>query len=189
MNKLSKLDWQPLALTLALSGALFRLTPHPVNVAPIGAMSLFAGARLRGWQRYAVPLIVIAVTDPIMGMLLGYPAFTLVTPFVCAGFLVYVWVGSRLRTTENPWIIGAAALLGATQFFLITNFGLWASGISYPATASGLVACYLAGIPYFGRTLLSDLLYAGILFGLHAWLSRRAFPAERVRKDSGVSPI
>lgn len=187
-NLLERPDWRPLALSLALSGALFRLIPHPVNLAPVGALSLFAGARLRGWQSYAVPLIIIAITDPIMGMLLGYPVFTAVTPVVCASFLIYVWIGSRLRATENPWRIGGAALFGAAQFFVISNFGLWASGISYPPTASGLWTCYLVGIPYFGRTLLADLLYTGILFGLHAWLSRRAFPDERVLKDPLVSP-
>ena len=179
---------RPLALSLILGGALFRLIPHPVNLAPIGAMSLFAGARLKGWQSYAVPLIIIAITDPIMGLLLGYPAFTAVTPVVCASFLIYVWIGSRLRATENLWKIGGAALLGGTQFFLISNFGMWASGLSYPLTASGLWTCYLVGIPYFGRTLLADLFYAGILFGLHAWLSRRAFPDERVRKDLLTAP-
>ena len=123
-----------------------------------------------------------------MGLLLGYPVFTAVTPVVGASFLIYVWIGSRLRATENPWRIGGAALLGGTQFFLISNFGMWASGISYPLTASGLWTCYVVGIPYFSRTLLADLLYAGILFGLHAWLSRRAFPEERIRKDLLASP-
>jgi hypothetical protein len=35
-------------------------------------------------------------------------------------------------------------------------------------------------IPYFGRTLVSDLLYTGVLFGLHAWLSRTVYKPERV---------
>ncbi len=186
---MEKLDWRPLALGLALSGALFRLIPHPVNLASVGAMSLFAGARLRGWQRYGVPLVIIAITDPIMGLMLGYPALTVVTPVVCASFMIYVWIGSRLQTSENPWKIGGAVVLGGTQFFLITNFGMWASGMSFPPTASGLMTCYIIGIPYFGRTLVSDLIYTGILFGLHAWLSRRAFPDERVRRDPLVAPL
>jgi hypothetical protein len=35
-----------------------------------------------------------------------------------------------------------------------------------------MVACYSAGLPFFARTLASDLFYSGVLFGLHAWLSR-----------------
>ena len=126
---------RPLALALTLTGALLRLIPHLPNISPVGGFSLFAGARLRGWQAYSIPLIIIVVTDPIMGRILGYPSYTLVTPFVCGSLLVYVWIGSHLRRTENPWRIGGAAFLGSVQFFLITNFGLWLSGISvFPLT-------------------------------------------------------
>lgn len=178
---------RPLALALTLVGGLLRLLPHLPNLVPVGGFSLFAGARLRGWQAYAIPVIIVLVTDPIMGIIFGYPAYNLVTPFVCGSFLIYVWIGCHLRTTENPWRIGGAALLGSGQFFLITNFGMWLSGISiYPLTASGLLACYLGGIPYLGRTLVSDLAYSGLLFGLHAWLTRTALPQERVREHAEV---
>ena len=178
---------RPLALALTLVAGLLRLLPHLLNLVPVGGFSLFAVARLRGWQAYAIPVIIILVTDPIMGIIFGYPAYTLVTPFVCGSFLIYVWIGCHLRTTENPWRIGGAAVLGSGQFFLITNFGMWLSGISiYPLTASGLMACYLGGIPYLGRTLLSDLAYSGLLFGLHAWLTRTALPQERVREHAEV---
>ena len=176
-----KSNRRPLALGLTLMGALLRLVPHLPNMSPVGGFSIFAGARLRGWQAYSIPLIIIVVTDPIMGRIFGYPSFTIVTPFVCGSFLVNVWIGSHLRRTENPWRIGGAALLGSTQFFLISNFGLWVSGISvFPLTLSGLMACYMAGLPYFGRSMTSDVAYAGLLFGLHAWLTRAVLPQERV---------
>ena len=38
--------------------------------------------------------------------------------------------------------------------------------------AGGLGNCYIAAIPFFRNTLISDLAYAGILFGAHALLSR-----------------
>ena len=177
---------RPLALGLILTGVTFRLLPHLPNFTPVGGISLFSGARLRGWQAFGVPLIIMAVTDPIMGRTLGYPAYTLITPAVYGSFLINVWIGSYLRRTESPWWIGGAALLASTQFFLITNLALWASGISYPLTLSGLLACYAAAIPYFGRTLASDLLYTGLLFGLHGWLSRWKFPKERVGNRAEV---
>ncbi len=91
----------------------------------MGALSLFAGARLRGWQAYLLPLALMAVTDPLLG---GY---SFATPFVYASFLINVWIGTRLRRTENPMWIGAAALAGSVQFFLITNFAAW---LAYPQT-------------------------------------------------------
>jgi hypothetical protein len=36
-----------------------------------------------------------------------------------------------------------------------------------------LVACYVAAIPFYGRTLAADLFYSAALFGAYALLSRR----------------
>jgi Family of unknown function (DUF6580) len=164
---------RPLAVSLTVLGALVRLAPHPPNFAPVGGMSLYAGARLRGWQAFALPLLLMAVTDPLLG---GY---SIATPLIYLSFLINVWIGRRLQATESPLRIGAACLLCSAQFFLISNFGAWL-GSTYPHTMTGLAMCYTAAIPFFGRTLAGDLLYSGVLFGLHAWLSRSIRPAERI---------
>ncbi|MGC9949488.1 MAG: DUF6580 family putative transport protein [Bryobacteraceae bacterium] len=163
---------RPLALSLTVLGAVLRLLPHPPNFAPVGGMSLYAGARLRGWQAFALPLLLMAVTDPLRG---GY---SIATPFVYLSFMITVWIGRRLQSTESPVRIGAACLASSTQFFLISNFGTWLSW--YPHTWAGLTQAFTLAIPFFGRTLASDLLYSGVLFGLHAWLSRTVRTAERV---------
>jgi hypothetical protein len=163
---------RPLALTLTAAGALARLAPHPWNFAPVGGTSLFAGARLRGWQAYLLPIVLMAVTDPLVG---GYGV---ATPFVYLSFLINVWIGRRLRDSESPWRIGGAAVISSIQFFLISNFGSWVG--YYPHTWAGLTRCYALAIPYYAPTLLSDLLTCGVLFGLHAWLSRTVYTPERV---------
>jgi uncharacterized protein DUF6580 len=165
---------RPLALSLVVLGGLARIAQY-MNFAPVGAVSLYSGARLRGWKAYLLPIALMAITDPLVG---GYSA---TTPFVYASFLVSVWIGTRLRSTENPAWIGGAALIASMQFFLITNFGSWlAFPQTYGRTFAGLANCYVAAIPFFGRTLASDLVYSAALFGLHAWLSRTVVPAERV---------
>jgi len=146
-----------------------------LNFAPVGALSLFAGARLRGWQAYLLPIALMAATDPFRG---GY---SFATPFVYASFLINVWIGSRLRHTENPAWIASAALVGSAQFFLISNLPMWLAPTSlYGHTLGGLIACYVAAIPFFRNTLLSDMLFAAVFFGLHALLSRVAVSSERV---------
>jgi len=116
----------------------------------------------------------MAITDPLVG---GYSS---ATPLVYASFLVSVWIGTRLRNTENPLAIGAGAVAGSVQFFLITNFAWLTASSMYPHNLQGMLACYAAGLPFFARTLGSDLLYTGVLFGLHAWLSRTVAQRERV---------
>jgi len=168
---------RPLALALTVAGALARLLPHPWNFAPVGGASLFAGARLRGWQAYLVPIVLMAVTDPLLG---GYSR---ATPFIYLSFLINVWIGRQLRNTEDARRIGAAAVISSVQFFLISNFGVWL-GFGYPHTWAGLTTCYAMGLPYYAPTLLSDLLTTGVLFGLHAWLSRTVYTPERVAQTA-----
>lgn len=157
------------AIGLTVLGALARLLPHPANFTPVGAMSLFAGARISGYQAYLIPLVLMAVTDPI----LGYHA---TIPFIYGSFLLNVWIGRRFLKTVNFQRLGLAVLLGSLQFFLLTNAGVWLTGGIYPHTGAGLLACYAAAIPFYGRSLAGDLLYTAALFSLHAWLKRTAFP-------------
>lgn len=179
---------RPLSLSLVLVGVLARVLPHPPNLTSVGATSLFSGARLRGWQAYLVPLITMAVSDPILSKIYGFRPFSVLTPLIYLSFLINVWIGRRLRSTESPGRIGAAALAGSAQFFVLTNFGVWllGGGHFYPHTLAGLVACYVAALPFFGWTAMGDLGYSAALFGSHAWLTRRVCRDERVVADAAA---
>jgi hypothetical protein len=160
---------RPLGLGLTILGALARLVPHAPNFTPVGGLSLFSGGRMSGWQAYALPLALMIATDPLVG---GY---NFASPFIYASLMINVWIGSRwLRGGANVLRIGGAAATGSLQFFVITNFAVWLHfPTTYQHTLPGLAACYVAAIPFYGRTLAADLLYTGALFGLYAWLSRR----------------
>lgn len=174
-------SFHPVALVLTMAAALLRLVPHPPNFAPVGGLALFGGARLKGWQAYCIPLLVMLVTDPILSHLSGFSAYSAMTPVIYGCFLINVLLGRMFLTnTVNPARIGAIAAAGSTQFFIITNFFVWLSaGTFYARDAAGLAACYTAALPFFGRTLLADLFYSGILFAAHYALSRRWSPTER----------
>src|SRR4051812_43471207 len=97
-KSMQKNTTRPLAIGLTVLCGMMRMAQR-LNFAPVGAMSLFAGARMRGWQAYALPIALMAVTDPFLG---GY---SFATPFIYASFLLNVWIGSRLRSTEKPWLM------------------------------------------------------------------------------------
>jgi hypothetical protein len=61
--------------------------------------------------------------------------------------------------------VGAAAIASSVVFFAITNFGMWLFSGFYPRTGAGLVACFVAAIPFFQNTVAGDLFYAALLFG------------------------
>jgi|SRR5580692_3017065 hypothetical protein len=163
-----------LALVIIAIAAALRIAPHPWNFAPVGAMALFSGAVLKDRRlAFVVPLVALFAGDIFIG-LYTYKLMLV----VYASFLVSVAIGFWLRDRRTIARIGAATLLGAIQFFLVTNFAVWATGLSYPRTSAGLAACYTAGIPYFWNTLAGDAAYATLFFGALA-LAERLFPAVR----------
>jgi len=156
-----------LALGIIALAAALRIAPHPWNFTPVGAMALFSGAVIKD-RRLAlvVPLLALFLGDIFIG-------FHKLMPIVYASFLLSVAIGFWLRDRRT-----AGRIFAATQFFLVTNFAVWAFGLSYPRTSAGLLACYVAGIPFFWNTLAGDAVYAVLFFGTFA-LAERLFPALR----------
>ncbi len=160
------------ALAIIVVAAALRIAPHPWNFTPIGAMALFSGALVRGRRlAFAFPLLALFVGDIFIG-------FHKLIPIVYASFLLSVLIGRWLQNHRTFARISGATLLGAAQFFLITNFGVWWLLNSFPKTAAGLAACYLAGLPLFWNTLAGDAFYAALLFGGFA-LAERFLPVLR----------
>ena len=177
------------ARTLALAGlialaALTRLLPHPDNVAPITAMAVFGAVRF-GSRRAAVlaPLLALLLSDLAKEVLyrngLSEDWGLYRGMWVVYGTTALIALMGRLaRGTRSPAAIAATTLAGSCLFFLLTNFAVWAGGSFYPQTAEGLVACYVAAVPFFRNALLGDGFYAAVLFG--AWaLAESRFPALR----------
>src|ERR1700719_3663058 len=130
-----------LIFTMIVLAAALRLAPHPWNFTPVGAIALFSGAMVHDRRpAFLFPLLVMFATDAIIG-------FNKLSPLVYASFLLSVFIGRALagehfsapqrakRESEpdaDPLVqkyafprIGGATLLGALQFFIITNFGVW----------------------------------------------------------------
>src|SRR5712692_8798487 len=80
--------WRPAALLLTVFGVIARLLPHPPNFAPVGATSVFAGARLPMWQAYLVPLALMAITDPILAGFYHVPVYSKYQLFAYASFVI-----------------------------------------------------------------------------------------------------
>jgi len=161
-----------LALAIIALAAALRIAPHPWNFAPVGAMALFSGALIRDRRlAFTFPILVLFVGDIFIG-------FHKLMPVVYASFLVSVAIGFWLRDRRTVGRISAATLLGALQFFVVTNFAVWAFGLSYPRNSAGLLACYIAGIPFFWNTLAGDAVYAALFFGSFA-LAEHLFPILR----------
>ena len=146
-----------------------RLLPHPPNFTPLGGAAVFGGANLpRPWN-YLVPIIVLALSD----MVLGWHQTMI---FVYGSFLVAVWLGERLLSQgASRAKIAAVSLANSTIFFLVTNFGVWYSTTLYPKTMAGLYQSYLMGLPFWRPTILADLIFTFGFFALYRLMHRSHF--------------
>ena len=160
--------WSAAAL-IALAAAT-RLLPHPPNFTAVLAVAMFAGALYaRPYHALLVPWLAMAVSD----LVLGWHA-TLWAVYLAVALGVGCGRGMLLRLRASGLL--AAGLSSTALFFITTNFAVWAHGGLYPPTAAGLLACYIAAIPFFHHTLLATLLYGAGLLAAVRWMRGRDFP-------------
>jgi hypothetical protein len=160
---------------LVFAAAFVRLIPHPPNFAPIAAIALFGGAYFtKRWAAFIVPLTAMFITDLFLGF---HPTMWA----VYLSFVLIVMIGVVMIKQKRITNIFFASIASSVVFFIITNFGVWLSTPYYEKTSIGLAACFTAAIPFFHQTLLSDLLFVTILFGLYEILKAKIPALARVK--------
>lgn len=158
-------------VALILLGAVLRifrhdgLLPLPPNVAPVTALALLSAAYLPRRWGWMVPLGIMIGSDLIIGTYTWQVMMSVYLSFA-AGFGVGFWLRRRVSASR----LLAASLIASSLFFLVTNAAVWAFQTMYPHTLAGLGQAYVAGMPFFRNTLVGDLGYSGIFFGLRAVL-------------------
>lgn len=163
-----------LALGLVVGAVALRLLLHPANFAPVAAVAIFGGAMLPRKMAVWLPVTVMAVSDMVIG---GYDIM-----FVTWGCYALIALCSSLWLQKPTLGKGALLTLGSSSFFFaVTNFAVWVASGMYAHTWAGLMQCYAMALPFFRNTVLSDALYAAILFGAFALAHAAASKLLRVR--------
>jgi hypothetical protein len=152
------------------------LLGHPSNFAPIGALALFSGCYFSGrFSKFIVPLLAVWVGDLFVNFtytgkwMLFYEGFY--WQYAC--YILFVLMGTALSKRVKPLNVMGSSLAASSIFFIVSNFGVWSSGLMYPMTGYGLGLCYTAAIPFFGGTLAGDLFYSAAMFGLFELAQRK----------------
>ena len=153
---------------IVLLAVLARFIPHMPNFSPVYGALLFGGAHLRKRDSIWFPLLLLAARDFVLTTFIyrssiGWSELLQMTAFAAVAITGW-WL--RPRVTLHRFSLACVA--GPTAFYLISNFGVWLGWRMYPPTWAGLVQCYVAAIPFYGYSLASTFLYAGVLFGLNA---------------------
>ena len=156
-----------LALGLVVAGALSRLLHLPPNIAAVTGVTLLAGYALRNiWLALLVPIAAMALADIVLGWYPGVLA-------TYAGMAAGVFIARRLLAPLTPLRLIATTVLASLAFFVLSNFGTWLEGW-YGYTFDGLVACFIAAIPFWQNSLIADFISTVLAFGIFV-LARRTF--------------
>lgn len=154
-------------IAIIFAVVIFRFLPHPPNVSPVLAISLFAGATFTDRRlMFIVPLLAMLLSDLVLGM-----HDTMV--YVYAALGLSVMMGMWLQSRRSVVLVTGVTLGASLMFFIVTNFGVWLSGIhQYPMDAQGLMQSYVAGIPFLQNSILGNLFFTALIFGSYELIKR-----------------
>jgi hypothetical protein len=167
---------------LIVAVAVMRLvSTHPSNMVPIFSALLFFGAcrpmREFGIAGLGLIGLDIFITTHHYGLKLAPDQGLTWIWYVIAVNLGAIVLSKSILIHR---VIGSSLLL-SISFFVISNFSVWAEWNMYPKTLSGLAACYVAALPFFRNSVLTELLCSLLLFGV-ALYSQMIIVGARLRR-------
>lgn len=169
-----------LAILLIVLGVAMRLLPHVANFTPIAAIALFGGVYLKRNHALFLPLLALVISDIALGFDSIQSRLT-----VYGSFLLIGLIGLAIRKRKNVATVITGSIGGSVLFYLITNFAYFYTPTMYPHNLSGVLSSYYNALPFFRNTLLGDLFYTGLLFGLY---ELAVFMAKHRVRVSGSMP-
>jgi hypothetical protein len=154
-----------LALIIISFGILSRVVVHTPNFTPVLSLTLVGGMYLKGRQAIWVPLVLMVISDLIIGFY--HEMF-----FVWGSIVLISLFGIWLKDRKSFINVLSGSIFSAVVFFILTNFGSWLT--LYPHTVEGLRQCYILAIPFFRSTLVSTVAYSLVFYAAYEWLLKRS---------------
>jgi len=124
-------------------------------------------SKVSRWYLLA-PLAAMLASDVFVGF---YEWQTMAV--VYASFFAIGLIGLLVRMFEvKLQTVALGVLSGSLLFYLTTNFAVWAFSGMYALTFEGLMLSYYMALPFFKFTLLGDLFYVSLFFGIYEFATR-----------------
>ncbi len=167
-----------LPYVLILVAAILRLTvSHPYNFIPVFTCLLFFGA-YRPRREFAIPLLALMGVDIFLTThTYGY-ALTSDHAVTWIWYLAVMILGAGvLKKSASNLRVVSASLTASVSFYLASNFAVWAAWAMYPKTMGGLAESYIAALPFFRNSIVSETVFSLLIFA--AVRSSQAFAQAR----------
>lgn len=139
------------------------------------AVSLFAGLTIQNKKlAFLFPLLTLFISDVLLQVLHAINLFPY-SGFYSGQILNYILfflltsIGIVFKNYKTAGIV-AAAFIGPTVFFLLSNFIVWktqADIMGYNKNISGLWQSYSFGLPFYRNSLISTFIFLPAFIALY----------------------
>jgi len=162
-------------VSIILLLASSRLLKHPFNFTPIAAMALFSGCYLKKYIWIFLPILALLISD----FFIGFYDIKLMS-FVYLSFILTFLLGHFYSKHKKWYNLIFISLSSSIIFFLLTNFSVWMFSSWYPQTYNGLKDCFIMAIPFFKNTIVGDLIYSLVFFGVFEFAIASIFKEQKL---------
>jgi len=142
-------------LPLVLIAGLFKAIPHLPNFSPELVFTALIGASFSRRAQLLLVLLMLVVCDLLYSLTSPYPVFGSWTVITYSGFLLIGLSASWTRFNPKRWSFVGYSVSAALAFWIWTNFFVWLTIGIYPKTLTGLLACFVAALPFLAYSLFS----------------------------------
>ena len=139
---------------------LSRMITDIPNFTATIALVIFTGYLI---QNRLLSILIVLTSQVVSDLYLGIYSSMI---FVYAAYASIVLLSPIIMNKINTKSVVLSSIISPSIFFIISNFGVWLTGSIYTFNLSGLITCYIAGIPFFDESLISTVLFALTIFSI-----------------------
>lgn len=161
-----------ISIGLGVLAILSRIWITIPNFSPILGVGVFATYALGKRVGIGITLASIVVSDIVLALTQTWTSFwgfMSFQPVVYGALILVMLVGYLINKKAKAHTVLGSAIVGSLLFFIVTNFFVWLDFYGwgmYTKDFTGLVQCYIAAIPFFKWSILSDIIFSMSLFGV-----------------------
>ena len=190
------------AFLLVLIAVVYRVVMGPfvqlesawlANFAPLAAIALCSAAYFPAKYKFAVPLVLLFVSDVILNLHYGAD---LLNPLIIGRYLALIAIGCLgvlLQNRASLKTLLPASIVGSLLLYFIANTFSWLSDPGYMKNFAGFIQAQTIGLPAYSATptwmflrnsIISDLIFTSLFvfcvqFGRSPERARAARPLPR----------
>ena len=157
--------------------ALSKFIPHQENFSAITGLVIFGGFMFgKKKDFFIITIAALFIIDIIYNNFIhpesfperkGFILFADYMIWVYVSYILIILLSSRVLRRFSYFKLLFTALGGSVLFYLITNFAWVYSYSLYTKDLAGVVESYLAAWPFFRTSLVSNVMFSFLIFGMY----------------------